>query len=225
MKRRDFITLIGGAAAGLPLAARAQQGGTRRIGVLMDSVEGNRQGQARVAAFREGLRELGWAEGRNIQIDLRWTKPGDIAEMQRLARELVALQPHLILSQGTPTTTVLLQHTRIIPIVFAIVADPIGSEFVASFSRPDGNVTGFINFEPSMAGKWLELLKEITPLVARVAFLFNPTTATYSEYYLNPFKAAAASFGVEAIAAPVRDPFELAALFPNRHARRIVALS
>ena len=129
--------------------------------------------------------------------------------MQRFAKELVALQPDLILSQSTPTTAALLQQTRTIPIIFATVADPVGSGFVASFPRPGGNVTGFTNIEPTMAGKWLELLKEIAPRVTRVAFLFNPATAPYAEYYLNPFKAAAASFAVEAIAAPVRDTSEL----------------
>ena len=129
--------------------------------------------------------------------------------MQRFAKELVALQPDLILSQSTPTTAALLQQTRTIPIIFAIVADPVGSGFVASFPRPGGNVTGFTTIEPTMAGKWLELLKEIAPRVTRVAFLFNPATAPYAEYYLNPFKAAAASFAVEAIAAPVRDTSEL----------------
>jgi putative ABC transport system substrate-binding protein len=129
--------------------------------------------------------------------------------MRGFAKELVALQPDLLLSSTTPTTSALLQQTRTIPIVFAIVADPIGSGFVANFARPGGNVTGFIFTEPTMAGKWLELLKEIAPRIARVAMLFNPTSATYAEYWLNPFKAAAASFAVEAIAAPVRDRSEL----------------
>jgi len=129
--------------------------------------------------------------------------------MQRLAKELVALQPDVILSQITPTTAALLQHTRTIPIIFATVSDPVGSGFVASFARPGGNVTGFTSIEPTMAGKWLELLKEIAPRVARVAFLFNPVTARYAEYFLNPLKAASPSLGVEAIAAPVRDTSEL----------------
>ena len=129
--------------------------------------------------------------------------------MQRFAKELVALQPDLILSHNTPTTAALLQQTRTIPIIFAIVSDPVGSGFVASFPRPGGNVTGFTNIEPTMAGKWLELLKEIAPRVDRVAFLFNPATAPYAEYYLGPFKAAAASLAVEAIAAPVHDTSEL----------------
>src|SRR5258707_12592120 len=129
--------------------------------------------------------------------------------MRRLAKELVALQPDVILSNTTPTTTALLQQTLTIPIVFAIVADPVGSGFVASFARPGGNVTGFTFTEPTMAGKWLELLKEIAPRVVRVAMLFNPESATYADYWLNPFKAAAPSFAVQAIAAPVRDTSEL----------------
>ena len=175
----------------------------------MGYAESDREAQAFVAAFREGLQKLGWTEGRNIRIDTRWATPGDAESRQRFAKELVALQPDLILSHGTPTTATLLQQTRTIPIIFVNVSDPVGSGFVASFPRPGGNVTGFINMEPTMAGKWLELLKEIAPRVDRVAFLFNPATAPYAEYFLNPFKAAAASFGVEAIAAPVRDTSEL----------------
>jgi putative ABC transport system substrate-binding protein len=180
----------------------------RRVGVLMGYSESDREGQAFVAAFREGLQKLGWAEGSKIRIDIRWGAL-DADSRQRFAKELVALQPDLILSHNTPTTTAMLQQTRTIPIVFVIVADPVGSGLVASFARPGGNVTGFTTMEPTMAGKWLELLKEIAPRVNRVAFLFNPATAPYAEIYLNPFKAAAASFAVEAIAAPVRDRSEL----------------
>src|SRR6516162_10288208 len=151
MKRREFITLLGGAAA-WPLTARAQQpGGMRRIGVLMGSAENDSETQAWVAAFREGLQKLGWAEGRNIRIDTRWTS-ADPEAMQRFAQELVALQPDLILSQTTPATTALLQQTRTIPIVFAQVADPVGSGFVASLSRPGGHVTGFATAEGSLGG-------------------------------------------------------------------------
>jgi putative ABC transport system substrate-binding protein len=208
MRRREFITLLGGAAA-WPLAARAQQAaGMRRIGVLMAYAESDSEAQAFVAAFREGLQKLGWTEGRNVRIDIRWGNV-DVESMRRFAKELVALQPDLILAHNTPTTAALLQQTRTIPIIFANVSDPVGSGFVASFPRPGGNVTGFTNIEPTMAGKWLELLKEIAPRVARVAFLFNPATAPYAEYYLKPFKAAAASFAVEVIAAPVRDTSEL----------------
>ena len=206
MRRRQFITLLGGAAA-WPLAARAQE--PRRIGVLMGYAESDREAQAWVAAFREGLQKLGWADGRNVRIDTRWAIPDDAESRQRLAKELIALQPDLILSGNTPTTAALLQQTRTIPIIFVSVSDPVGSGFVASFTRPGGNVTGFTNIEPTMAGKWLELLKEIAPRVAKVAFLFNPATAPYAEYYLTPFKAAASSFAVEAIAARVRDTSEL----------------
>jgi putative tryptophan/tyrosine transport system substrate-binding protein len=207
IRRRDFIPLLGGAVA-WPLAARAQER-VRRIGVLMGYAESDFDAQGKIAAFREGLQKLGWAEGRNIRIDTRWPIPADAESMQRLAKELVALEPDLILSHITPTTAALLQQTRTIPIIFATVSDPIGSSFVASFSRPGGNVTGFTSIEPTMAGKWLELLKEIAPRVARVAFLFNPVTAPYAEYFLNPLKVAAPSLGVEVIAAPVRDTSEL----------------
>jgi putative ABC transport system substrate-binding protein len=213
LNRREIITLLGGAAAGWPLAARAQQqGGTQRIGVLMPYAEGDREGQTFVAALLEELQKLGWAESRNIRIDYRWATPSDTESIQRFAKELVALQPDLILTQSTPTTAALLRQTRTIPIVFAQVIDPVGSGFVASFPRPGGNITGFINLEPTMAGKWLELLKEIAPRVNRVAFLFNPATAPYFEYYLKPFKAAAASFAIDGIAAPVHDPTELEAV-------------
>jgi putative ABC transport system substrate-binding protein len=173
IERRKFLATLGGAAAGWPLAARAQQPDRmRRIGVLMGYIESDLEVQAHIAAFREGLQKLGWTEGRNIQIDTRWAAPDDAASMRRFAKELVAEQPDVILSSTTPTTTALLQQTLTIPVVFAIVADPVGSGFVASFARPGGNVTGFTFTEPTMAGKWLELLKEIAPRVVRVAMLF-----------------------------------------------------
>jgi putative tryptophan/tyrosine transport system substrate-binding protein len=205
VRRREFVTLLGGAVAAWPLAARAQQGErVRRIGMLMAYAESDPEAQAFVAAFREGLQRLGWMEGRNVRIDTRWAAL-DAEATQRFAKELVALQPDLILSQTTPTTAALLQHTRTVPIVFANISDPVGSGFVASLPQPGRNATGFINLEGSMGGKWLELLKEIAPRVGRVAFVFNPATATYAEYYLHPFKAAAASLAVEANAAPVHD--------------------
>jgi putative tryptophan/tyrosine transport system substrate-binding protein len=208
MRRRDFIAVVGSAAA-WPLIAVAQQSDRmRRIGVLMGFAESDPEGQALVAAFREGLEKLGWAEGRNVRIDYRWTAL-DKELMQRFAKELVALQPDVILTQSTPATAVLLQQTRTIPIVFGLLADPIGSGFVASFPRPGGNITGFVTMQPTMGGKWLELLKEIAPRIARVAALFNPATAPYAEYWLNPFKAAAASLAVQAIVAPVHDTSEL----------------
>ena len=212
IRRRDFMVALGGAAA-WPLVTRAQQPDrVRRIGVLMGYAESDSDAQAWYAAFREGLRRLGWTAGRNIQIDTRWATPDDVELMRRFAQELVAQQPDLILSSTTPTTSALLQQTHTIPIVFAIVADPIGSGFVANFARPSGNVTGFIFTEPTMAGKWLELLKEIAPRITRAAMLFNPTSATYAEYWLKPLKAAAPSLAVEATAAPVRDRSELEAV-------------
>jgi putative tryptophan/tyrosine transport system substrate-binding protein len=209
VNRRGLISLLGGAAAAWPLTARAQQSDrVRRIGVLMGFAESDSEAQGYVAAFREGLQKLGWEDGRNIRIETRWAAL-DAEATQRFAKELVALQPDLILSHNTPATAALLQQTRTIPIIFATVGDPVGSGFVASFPRPGGNATGFNVSEPTLAGKLLELLKEIAPRVARVAMLFNPATATYAEYYLTPFKAAATSLRVEAITASVRDMAEL----------------
>jgi putative ABC transport system substrate-binding protein len=209
MQRREFITLMGGAAVAWPLAARAQQPERiRRIGVLMSESENDPAFKAYMDAFSGGLRTLGWTEGRDTRIDIRWAPNPE--SIQRFAKELVALQPELILVEGTATTAALLQQTRTIPIIFADVSDPIGSGFVASLPRPGGNVTGFINVEASIAGKWLELLKEIAPRVNRVAILFNPETAPGGgSYFLGPFKAAAASFRVEAIAVPVHSASEL----------------
>jgi putative ABC transport system substrate-binding protein len=205
LRRREFISLLGGAAV-WPLAARAQQPERiRRIGVLM----GYPEAQSEFASFVQELQKLGWAEGRNLRTDIRWGIPADPESMHRFAKELVALQPDLILSQSTPTTAALLQETRTIPIVFAIVADPVGSGFVASLARPGGNATGFVVTEGSLGGKWLELLKEIAPRVTRIAALFNPAMAPYAEYWLSPFEAAAPSFAVEAIRAPIQDTSEL----------------
>ncbi len=193
-----------------PIAAPAQHGArVRRIGVLMAYAESDPEVQARVAAFRDGLQKLGWTEGRNIRINHLWAAI-DAESRQRFAKELVALQPDLIVTDSTPTTAALQQQTRTIPIIFTNISDPIGSGFVASFPQPGGNITGFINLEASMGGKWLELLKEIAPRVTRIAFVFNRATAPGSgSYFLGPFMAAAASFGVEAIAAPVHDTSEL----------------
>jgi len=207
MRRRSFITLLGGAVT-WPLTARAQQSdGMRRIGVLMAFAESDPEAHAWIAAFYEVLQKLGWTEGRNIRIDKRWGL--DVESSQQFAAELVALQPNLILSVNTLTTTSLLQQTRTIPIIFANVADPVGSGFVASLSHPGSNATGFTNLEPTIAGKWLDLLKKIAPHVNRVAILFNPATAPFAEYYLKPFKAAAATFAVDAIVASVYDASEL----------------
>jgi len=203
MRRRDFITLLGGVAA-LPLVAHAQQEHVRRIGVLMGWPEGNDKAQSWVAALREELGKLGWTEGRNIQIDTRWAG-ADVEAMKRFAKELVALQADLLITCSTPATGAMLQETRTIPIIFVLVADPVGSGFVASLPQPGGNATGFSPLIGSLGGKWLELLKEIAPRVARATLIFNPQTAPHVQSYLNPFKTAAASLGVEPVVAPVDD--------------------
>jgi putative tryptophan/tyrosine transport system substrate-binding protein len=208
MRRREFITILAGTAA-WPIAGSAQQAERiRRIGVLMASAENNPQYQTYMAVFRDAFQNLGWAEGRNIQISYRWAA-FDAKLMEQFSKELLLLQPDVILSNNTPTTAALLQQTRTIPIVFATVADPVGSGFVAGLARPGGNATGFITAEASLGGKWVELLKEIAPRVSRIAVLFNPTAAPYAEYYLKPIKVAAASFAVEATAALVHDAQEI----------------
>jgi putative tryptophan/tyrosine transport system substrate-binding protein len=209
MRRREFIAALSGLAATWPFAASAQQSNrVRRIGVLLPYAESDPEANAWLATFREELEKFGWNDGSNLRMDYRWAA-ADAESMQRFARELVALEPDAILTQNTTTTAAMLQQTRYIPIVFAQIADPVGAGFVASLRQPGGNVTGFINLEASLSSKWLELLKAIAPRVNRVAFLFNPATAPYFEYYLSAFKAAALSFGVEPIAAPFRDTAEL----------------
>ena len=196
MQRREFITLLGGAAAAWPLAARAQQPDRmRRIGVLMAYAESDREGQAWSRRSGRGSRSSGGRRAATSGSTLAGRRRRRGVRGNDSRRNSSRCSPTSFFRHDTPPLRRLLQQTRTIPIVFATVADPVGSGFVASFARPGGNVTGFINSEPTMAGKWLELLKEIAPRVNRVAFLFNPATAPYAEYFLNPFKAAAASFG------------------------------
>jgi putative ABC transport system substrate-binding protein len=212
LKRREFMTLLGGAAAAWPLAARAQQSERmQQIGVLTTFADNDATVQSWQAAFRRRLEQAGWQDGRNIQINYRWTA-GNADQLQTFARELVELRPDLIFAQTTPAVAAVLQRTRTIPMIFVQVTDPIGSGFVTSLNRPGGNVTGFMNMEPTMAGKWVELLKEVAPRVARVALLFNPATAPYTDQYMHSFKAAAASLAVEAISAPVQQVSELEAV-------------
>jgi putative tryptophan/tyrosine transport system substrate-binding protein len=203
MKRREFIAGIGSWAAS-PLAARAQQTErVRRMAVLMAYAEGDPGAQGYLRSFLNGLRDLGWSEGRNLRIDYRWAV-GDVERMKRLAQELVALQPDVILSNTTPVTAAFRSATATIPIVFVIVSDPVGDGFVESLARPGGNLTGFINLEASVGGKWLELLKDVAPHVARAALMFNPVTAPGRGTYFSPsFQAAAHSLSVEPILAPV----------------------
>jgi putative ABC transport system substrate-binding protein len=205
VERRSFITLFGGAAVAWPLAAQSQQPDrVRRIGVLMGNAEGDDEGESGIAAFRDELRKAGWTEGSNVDVKTRWAAM-NVESMRRLAKELVGLQPDLVLTSSTPAAGAMLQQTRTIPVVFVLVADPVGSGYVASLPRPGGNVTGFTPITGSLGGKWVQLLKEIAPSIARVSLLFNPPTATFIESYLPPFRSAAASLGMEAIVAPVQD--------------------
>jgi putative ABC transport system substrate-binding protein len=215
MRRREFITLLGGAAA-WPFAASAQQvTGTRRLGVLMGYAESDPQAKAFFAAFTQKLAELGWIDGRNLRIDVRWA-PGNVEQMRILAKELVDLQPDAILANSTPVTAALQRETRAIPIVFTVVSDPVGSGFVASLARPGGNITGFSNAEPTLPGKWIELLAEITPSLQRTAMMFNPDTAPYvGSYYLPSFEAAAQSRKVAPITARVHSDAEIETLITS----------
>jgi len=206
MKRREFITLLSGAAAAWPLAARAQQGErVRRVGVLMNLAVGDPEGEARIAAFLEALQQLGWSDGRNVRIDYRWAA-GDAGRFHRYAEELLALVPDVILASATPSVQALQQATRTVPIVFAIVADPVGAGFVDSLARPGGNVTGFTPFEYGISGKWLELLKEIAPRVTRVAVLRDLTIGLGQ---LGAIQSVAPSLGMELTPVGMRDAGEI----------------
>lgn len=204
MKRREFITVVGGAAA-WPFAVRAQQRErVRRIGVLMHLAADDPDGQSRLAAFLQGLQEAGWAVGRNVTIDVRWAA-ADVELMKRIAKELAALEPDLVFTSSTPAAAAMGHATQTIPIVFVLVADPVGMGLVASLPRPGGNVTGFAPIVASLGGKWAELVKEVAPRTTRVTMLFNPPSASFIESFVTPFKAAASSLGMEAIIAPVGD--------------------
>jgi putative ABC transport system substrate-binding protein len=208
MKRREVIRLIAGAAAYWPLAVRAQQTDeVRRIGVVVNVAADDPEAQASVAAFKQTLQQLGWSEGRNLQIDFRGAA-GDPERMQAFAKELVALQPHVILTRSTPVTAALLRQTRTIPIVFTVVSDPVGERFVESLARPGGNATGFTNVEFSLTGKWLELLKEIAPRMTRAAVLRDPAIASGIGQF-GAVQAVAPSLGVELSAVDVRDAGEI----------------
>jgi putative ABC transport system substrate-binding protein len=204
IRRREFITLLGGAAAAWPLAARAQQGDRmRRIGVLMNATATDAEFQSYVAAFVQGLHELGWTEGQNLRIDIRWNA-GDAGLAQIYAAQLIGLMPDVILAMSTVNLTAIRQATNIVSVVFVQVNDPVAQGFVASTRQPGGNITGFSAFEFSMGGKWLNLLKEVAPGLEGVAVMFNPETAPYWKFYMQAIEAAASSLGVQAIAVPVR---------------------
>ena len=209
LRRRDFITLLGGSAAILwPLAARAQQAEQmRRIGVLMGLAEDDPDTKARLARFRQGLETRGWSEDRNVRIDYRFAPAG--AQAQLLAKELVDLQPDVMLAQGTALIAALRRESAAIPIVFVGVADPIGSGFIASLAQPGGNLTGVMLYEASVTSKWLAMLKEIMPQLARVALIFNPKTATYYDFYVRAAEAVAPSLMIQVVLSPVENAAEI----------------
>jgi len=204
--RRKFLATLGGTAAAWPLGARAQQPAqVRRVGMLIGYEEKDPETQARVATFRQALEQLGWKEGRNIRIDYRFA-PASPDEAQLFAKELVAFHPDVLVGNSTPAAAALLRETRTIPIIFVGVSDPVGSHFVASIPQPGGSITGFTNFEPSLIGKWLQILKEVAPSVTRAAVMFNPKTAPdEGAFFLDPFEPIVRSFMVEPMIARVTD--------------------
>jgi putative ABC transport system substrate-binding protein len=206
MRRRDFIALLGGSAVIWPLSARAQQSDMRRVAIFMDLSDQDAEGQARVAAFKKGMQDLGWAEGKNVKFDIRWAA-GDPARMRRYAAELVGLGPEVVMNSGLPTLVAMQQETRTIPIVFAQVLDPVGAGFVESLARPGGNITGFVSFEYSMAGKWLETLKLIAPHIVRIAAVRD--LASPSEMgMLGAIQAVMPTFAMPFVAIGGRDAAE-----------------
>jgi putative tryptophan/tyrosine transport system substrate-binding protein len=207
MHRRGFITILGGAAAAWPLAARAEKNGVRRVGVIMGFAENDEVWQAYLASFRQGLQELGWTDGRNIRFDYRFT--GDSEErMRAMAEEVVGLTPDVILVSTNSVVSATLKATRSIPIVFTWVSDPVGSGFVANLPRPGGNITGFHNFEPAIGGKWLAFLKQIAPDLRRVAVVHVPEVVP-NVAFLHVIEAAAPSLGLSVTAAEVRNAADI----------------
>jgi putative ABC transport system substrate-binding protein len=210
MKRREFITLFGGTAVTWPLVAGAQQNEpVRRIGVLMSTAD-DREGQRRLGAFREGLEKRGWVEGKNIRIEVNWSV-SDAERAGSILNELMGRAPDLILTSGTPATAALHHATAAIPIVFTVVSEPIEQGFVQSLAHPGGNITGFTNLEPSLGGKWIELLKDIAPTVTRAAIIFNPQTAPAAIVTSRSADQAAEKLAIELLRVPVHDPAEIEA--------------
>jgi putative ABC transport system substrate-binding protein len=210
MKRREFISLMGGAAAAWPLAARAQEPGrVRKIGMLFAFFDYDPESQARITAFQQELENLGWREGQNIQSEYRWAS-GDAERFRAFAAELVAARPDVLVAHATPSAEALARATSTIPIIFAAVSDPVASGLVASLSAPGRNATGFTNFDISMGAKWVEFLRELSPRLARVALLFNPATAPgRGSTYLQAVEAAARSFGIDSMHATVSNAAQI----------------
>jgi putative tryptophan/tyrosine transport system substrate-binding protein len=210
MKRREFITLVGSAAASWPFAAEAQQSDrVKHVGVLFVRAQDDPEGQAHAQVFEQEMHRLGWAKEHNVRFDYRWAA-GDAERIPTLAKEIVDARPDVIVCHTTAAVAALLRETRTIPIVFVAVTDPIGSGFVTSLSRPGGNVTGFIDLEPSLGSKWVELLKQIVPNLTHLGCMFNPTTAAGGgSYYMRSVETAASSLGVQAVATPAHNAEEL----------------
>ena len=217
MNRRELIAGLGSAAA-WPLAVRAQQSRMRRVGILVSGAESDAEMQAFLGAFRLGFEKLGWSEGRNVRLDVRFAANADW--FQPLAKELVALQPEVILARATPVVDAVRRESRTIPIIFTSVSDPIGSGFIESLARPGGNITGFLLYEEGITGKWLAMLKEIAPRLTRVAIIGNPKNTPY-EYFLRSADAAAAKLAIELVpsrvenAADIEQAIETFARVPN----------
>jgi putative ABC transport system substrate-binding protein len=210
MRRREFIAGLASAAV-WPIAAHGQQAErVRRVGILMNAGQGDPSGSLEAAALRQGLMQLGWIEGRNIEIEFLWPG-GDIERTQTFARELVRRRPDVLVGRTTPATAALMREAPNTPIIFANVIEPAEQGFVQSLARPGGNITGFTNVEPSLGGKWLQLLKEIDPRISRVAVIYNPQTAPYADLFLRSVQSGAPTFSVEAMAAPVHNDADIEA--------------
>jgi putative ABC transport system substrate-binding protein len=213
MRRREFIAGVGAAAA-RPVVSRAQVERVRRVGVLMGWNESEPEFRSWLTAFIQELTRLGWVDGRNLGVEVRWTNNDD-DRTRVLAKELVELQPDVILVGTTAATEAVGRETSTIPTVFSAVPDPVASGFVASFPRAGGNLTGFTNADPAMGGKWLQMIKEIAPSTMRAAAMYNPDGATYADSFLGPFKAAAQSLAMESIITPVRSDTEIEAVIDS----------
>jgi ABC-type uncharacterized transport system substrate-binding protein len=226
MNRREIIAALGAVAVS-PLSALAQLGEQMRsVGMLMSFLPDDPAGVADVVAFRRGLTDLGWIEGRNVHIEFRWSG-SDVERARVLARELVALKPDALLARSTPTTAALKRETDTIPIVFVNIAEPVDSGFVQTLARPGGNITGFTNFESSIGGKWLQLLKEAAPALVRIAIIYNPQTAPFAGLYLGSVQSAAPSLALQIVDMPVHSDSDIeaaAAMFARRPGGGLIAI-
>src|SRR6516225_2525403 len=209
MQRREFLEILGGAVAVLPSSARAQQpSGLRRVGVLMGRTEDDVDGQKQTATFQRALAELGWTPHKNIEFDYRWAA-GEAVLARTLVKELIGLQPDILVVNGTASLVAAMEQTRSIPIVFVAVTDPVAQGFVQSLAKPGGNITGFGAEEPTMGAKWLQLLSEIAPRLKSITVIFNPDSAPFAQMFLPTMEAVRATSAFELIVSPVRDEIEL----------------